>query len=430
MEPTRLKGAEAGSIAQERLVLGSLVALPYIVYGAIAGLVWFLLVNLFQGWRAIGRLLYTQGWLWLALGLGVSVALSQNPGESALQALNFVPFFVLYGAIAIAVPQFRQPWATLHNWAVALLGATVPVNLTALAEFYLRSPGGLARWGSHPGLAWLYEQTNYGYRASAMFGHPNALANYMVIVFGLGLGLCAYYLNRPELRAKSVWICAATALVLVGIYCSGSRNGLLIAGVQLLLFGGLLRPYRYIFWAGLGAIALLTASALIWGVGGRTLPEAFATVSLRFSVWRLALDMIPHHPWFGTGLGTFKQLYDPADFPVADDFLPHAHNLWLMLAAEAGIPVALGFTGIVGWILGQGTFALATVSLPPDAMALLAGYLTGFGGTAAFAIFDLAFYDGRINILGWLLLGCIQAMAYLTLTAKSASRAGDPGTVQ
>lgn len=430
MEPTRVKGFGAGSVAQERLVLASLVALPYIVYGAIAGLVWFLSVNLYYGWQAIGRLLYAQGWLWLALGLGVSVALSLAPGESALQALNFVPFFVLYGAIAIAVPQFRQPWATLHNWAVSLLVATVPVNLTAIAEFYLRSPGGLARWGNHPGLAWLYEQTNYGHRASAMFGHPNALANYMVIVFGLGLGLCAYYLNRPDLRAKSIWICGATALALVGIYCSGSRNGLLIAGIQLLLFGGLLRPYRYIFWAGLGAIALLTASALIWGVGGRTLPEAFATVSLRFTIWRLALEMIPQHPWFGTGLGTFKQLYDPADFPVAGDFLPHAHNLWLMLAAEAGVPVALGFTGVVGWILGRGTFALVSVPLSPNAMALLAGYLTGFGGTAAFAIFDLAFYDGRINILGWLLLGCIQAMAYLTLSAKSASQAGDQGTAQ
>ncbi|MFQ4138821.1 O-antigen ligase family protein [Nodosilinea sp. PGN35] len=252
----------------------------------------------------------------------------------------------------------------------------------------------------------------------------------MVIVFGLGLGLCAYYLNRPELRAKSFWICGATALALVGIYCSGSRNGLLIAGIQLLLFGGLLRPYRYIFWAGLGAIALLIASALIWGVGGRSLAEAFATVSLRFSVWRLALDMIPQHPWFGTGLGTFKHLYDPADFPVAGDFLPHAHNLWLMLAVEAGIPVALGFTGVVGWVLGRSTFALVAVPLPPDARALVAGYLTGFGGTTAFAIFDLAFYDGRINILGWLLLGGIQAMAHLTLSAKSASPAAGQSTAQ
>ncbi|PSR13765.1 hypothetical protein C8255_24950 [filamentous cyanobacterium CCP3] len=422
MEPTKVEGFGVSNLALERLVLASLVALPYIVYGAIAALGSFLIVSLRRWHRPIWRLLYTQGWVWLALGLSISVALSEAPGESALQALNFIPFFVFYAAVAIALPTFRHPLKTLHRWGITLLVATIPINLAAVVEVYLRSPGGLSRWGSSPWLQWLYLKTSYGSRASTVFGHPNAFANYMVIVFGLGLGLCAYYFSRRELRAKSLWICGATALVLVGIFCSGSRNGLLIAGLQLLLFGGLLRPYRYILWVGLGAIALMLVSALIWGVGGRTLPEAFATASLRFSVWGLALEMVPHHPWFGSGLGTFKLLYNPADFPVADDFLPHAHNLWLMLAVEAGLPVALGFTGLVGWIVGRSTYVVTCTPLPTDTLALLSGYLAGFGGTTAFAIFDLAFYDGRINILGWLLLGSLQAVTYLApvLAAKAA----------
>lgn len=419
MEPTKGKGFGVSGLALERLVLASLVVLPYVVYGAIATLGSFLIVSFHRWHRQIWRLLYTQGWVWLALGLTIGVALSQAPGESALQALNFVPFFGLYAAIAIALPTFSRPLKTLHHWGLATLLATVPINLAAVAEFYLRSPGSISRWGNHPWLQWLYLKTDYGQRATAAFGHPNALANYLVIVFGLGLGLSAYYLNRPDLRAKSPWICGSTALVLVGIFCSGSRNGLLIAGLQLLLFGGLLRPYRYIFWVGLGAIALLLASALIWGIGGRSLVEALGTATLRFSVWRLALDMIPQHPWFGTGLGTFKTLYDPADFPMAGDFLPHAHNLWLMLAAEAGVPVALGFTGLVGWVVGRNAYALASTSLPTDTLALLGGYLAGFGGTTAFAIFDLAFYDGRINILGWLILGSLQAVTWLAPQLRS-----------
>ncbi|WP_196358091.1 O-antigen ligase family protein [Nodosilinea nodulosa] len=394
-------------------MLGSLVVLPYVVYGAIATLGSFLIVSIHHWHRQMWRLLYSQGWVWLALGLGIGVVLSEAPGESALQVLNFVPFFVFYAAIAVALPTFSRPLQTLHHWGLATLIATVPINLAAGVEFYLRSPSSISRWGGLPWLQWLYLKTDYGHRASAVFGHPNALANYMVIVFGLGLGLCAHYLSRPELRAKSPWVCGATALVLAGIFCSGSRSGLLIAGLQLLLFGGLMRPFRYIFWAGLGAIALLIVSALIWGVGGRSLPEAFTTAVLRLSVWQLALDMIPHHPWFGTGLGTFKLLYNPANFPVAGDFLPHAHNLWLMLAAETGVPVALGFTALVGWILGRNVYALASTPMSPATRALLGGYLAGFGGTTAFAIFDLAFYDGRINILGWLVLGSLQAITGL-----------------
>ncbi|TVQ10567.1 MAG: O-antigen ligase family protein [Leptolyngbya sp. DLM2.Bin27] len=411
MEPTRVKGLSISRLTLERLVLASLVALPYVIYLTLVTLVGFLAISLYRWPREIWQRLYRQGWLWLALGLVVGIVLSTAPGESALQGLNFVPFFVFYAAIATALPTFTQPLKTLHHWSMALLVAAVPINLAAVAEFYLRAPASLARWGSHPWLQWLYLQTNYGHRASAVFGHPNALANYMVIVFGLGLGLCAYYLNRSDLRHQGLWVCGATALALVGIYCSGSRNGLLIAGLQLLLFGGLLRPYRYIFWAGLGAIALVVASSLLWGIGGRTLGEALGTVYLRFSVWQLALDMIPQHPWFGSGLGTFKQLYDPASFPVEGDFLPHVHNLWLMLATEAGLPVALGFTAVVGWVVGSSTSALIGHPLPAHATALLAGYLTGLGGTVAFAIFDLAFYDARVNILGWLMLGAIQGMA-------------------
>ncbi|WOD40917.1 O-antigen ligase family protein [Nodosilinea sp. E11] len=419
MEPTRVRGFGVSNLSLERLIWAGLVVLPYVVYGAIAPLVWVLLVSLHRWGRAIWRLLYTQGWVWLSLGLGVSVALSQARGESALQVLNFLPFFGFYAAIAVILPKFAQPFKTLHHWAMALLVASVPINLMAIVEFYLWAPTSLSRWGDQPWLQWLYQQTYYGHRASAVFGHPNALANYMVIVFGLGLGLCAYYLNRPELKGKGLWVCGATALALVGIYCSGSRNGLLIAGLQLLLFGGLLRPYRYIFWAGLGAIALGLVSTLIWGIGGRSLGEALSTVYLRFSVWQLALEMIPQQPWFGSGLGTFKLLYDPASFPVEGDFLPHAHNLWLMLAAEAGVPVALGFTAIVGWVVGSSTYALFCYPLPTQPTALLAGYLAGFGGTVAFAIFDLAFYDARINILGWLMLGVIQGLGMLVTQTTS-----------
>jgi O-antigen ligase len=410
MEPTRVNKLRVRWLTLEQLILASLVTLPYVIYAAILTLASFLVVSLRRWYGEIWRLLYTQGWVWLALGFGIGVMRSMAPGESALQVLNFVPFFVFYAAIAIAITKFKHPLKTLHRWSLALLVTAIPINLAALAEFYLRAPDSFARWANHPWLQWLYLQTNYGHRASAIFGHPNALANYMVIVFGLGLGLCAYYLNHPELRHKGLWICAATALALVGIYCSGSRNGLLIASLQLLLFGGLLRPYRYIFWAGLGAMALVAASSLVWGIGGRTLGEAFATASLRFSVWHLALEMIPRHPWFGSGLGTFKQLYDPADFPVAGDFLPHAHNLWLMLAAEAGVPVALGFTVVVGGVVGRSTYALLRYPLPSYGTALMAGCLTGFGGTVAFALFDLAFYDARVNILGWLMLGIIQGI--------------------
>jgi hypothetical protein len=57
--------------------------------------------------------------------------------------------------------------------------------------------------------------------------------------------------------------------------------------------------------------------------------------------------------------------------------------------------------GTLNLLQGQGQ------NLGPD-QALATGYWLGFIGTALFAIFDLPFYDARVNVLGWLLLAVIQ----------------------
>ncbi len=413
MGPISLQRVKTSLLTPEDLVVGSLLVLPYLVYPALLGLLGFLGLSLQRWGQAVGQLLYGQGWGWLGLGLILSTLGSQAPGESVLQLTNFLPFFGLYGAIAIALINLQQPLATLRTWALVLLLATIPINLRAVLEYYLNAPENYSRWLNLPWLQWLYGGIYYGHRASSVFGHPNVLASYMVMVFGLGLGLCAYCLQTSQRRRLTLWIYAATCLSLVGIFCSGSRNGLLVAGVQVLLFFALVQPARPVLLAGLGSLATVAACTLIWGVGGRSLAESFSTITLRLDVWQVAWQMIPNHPWLGTGLGTFKLLYEPHAVPLYDS-LGHAHNLWLMLALEAGIPVALGFTLIVGWIMVQGSQHLLDATIAKAPKAILAGYFIGFGGNVLFAIFDLAFYDARANVLGWLMLAVIQAIPTLT----------------
>ena len=388
--------------------------LPYVSYLALLGLVGVLIWSLAKYHQPIGRLLYQQGWLWLTLGFGLNVLTSYSPGESALQCLNLIPFFVLYAAIVVLLPEFKSPFATLHQWALGLVLATIPISLRAMVEFYLKAPTNVARWADIAWLNWLYSRPDFGHRADSVFGHPNVLANYLVLVFGLGLGLTMFYLRKPQKSPAAAWVYSAVLLMVGGIFCSGSRNGLLVIGLQLILFVGLLRPSRKLLWAGLGLLGAVALGILVWGIGGRSLTDALATASLRLQVWQLALDMIPQHPWLGIGLGTFKQLYDPAQFPVEGDFLPHPHNLWLMLVTETGFPLAIGFTTVVGWVVGRGVYHLLRLSFKPWQYALLASYVIAFSGTTGFAFFDIAFYDARVNILGWLTLAVIQTIPKLS----------------
>ncbi|MEB3313360.1 MAG: O-antigen ligase family protein, partial [Cyanobacteriota bacterium] len=207
-------------------------------------------------------------------------------------------------------------------------------------------------------------------------------------------------------------IYGATGLALVGIFCSGSRNGLLVAGLQLVLFFMVARSGRSLLWAGLAMGLAMGIAMGVWGVGGRSLITALSTATLRLDAWRLALEMIPQHPWLGSGLGTFKQLYNPADFAVPDDLLPHAHSLWLTLAAEVGLPFTLGLTLVVGAIVLRGTLDLVRGPGQNPDQALAMGYWLAFIGTALFAIFDIPFYDARVNVLGWLLLAVLQQLPH------------------
>src|SRR5205814_5486016 len=85
-----------------------------------------------------------------------------------------------------------------------------------------------------------------------------------------------------------------------------------------------------------------------------TLPATYtdrsSTINLRFEHWAVALEMIKAKPVLGVGYG-FKTFEDYYPKIVAEKFgwqdfeAVHAHNVWLQVAAESGIPaVALFFT--------------------------------------------------------------------------------------
>jgi O-antigen ligase len=61
----------------------------------------------------------------------------------------------------------------------------------------------------------------------------------------------------------------------------------------------------------------------------------------RVSIWRDALPLVQHHPWLGTGLGTFPIAYTSGQTAFLGQFVNHAHNDYLEFASDLGIPATL-----------------------------------------------------------------------------------------
>ncbi|NEP16620.1 MAG: hypothetical protein F6J97_06890 [Leptolyngbya sp. SIO4C1] len=411
----RIRTAVAG-IDQEPLTdwlwLFSFLVLPFASYLSLGVLSLLLLVALYQRSDEIFTVLWQRGFVLLTGGLMLSAAFALEPSNAFLQIANFVPYFLLFAVLVTNNGLRYRAVVKLDGLAKALLLASIPISLIALFEYVIQFEAIAVHLRPLDGFAWVFDNP-FGHRAHAILSHPNILSAYLVMMLGLGLGLTLQQLARVRtapLRLPSAWIYTATVLSLVGIFCTGSRNGLMVAIAQLLVAGCFLRRSRWVGLIGLGfAIALITGTVLL-GAGGRELSLSAFTQDPRVSVWQIAGSLIWQRPWLGWGLGSFGMLYVPFSAPGYEQ-IHHAHNLWLYLASEVGLPLMVAFSWVIGRLYGSGVRTLITKKLSQWHRSLLLSYLFAFGGCVGFGLFDVTLFDARLNVLGWLMLAAIGLLS-------------------
>src|SRR6202043_1203499 len=112
--------------------------------------------------------------------------------------------------------------------------------------------------------------------------------------------------------AISVVLCAA-------LIFSRSRMGILAAAASVLVIFALVAISRFHGRTGsrLAAAFIVLSICLALWIGPGPIVSRFQTVNeeyslaglSRVSIWRDALPLLKHHPWLGTGLGTFPIAY-------------------------------------------------------------------------------------------------------------------------
>jgi hypothetical protein len=164
---------------------------------------------------------------------------------------------------------------------------------------------------------------------------------------------------------------------------------------------------------------LVSAGALGLNVGERTLNlnsangslTQDASTSTRLMIWKSTLAIVRDHPLVGTGWGTFAAHYpayrDPKENTSSGTL---AHNDYLQLASEGGIPALILFGGIVAGLLLQLKSALR---MPPSVRTLeAAGLLLAALALFIHAVVNFIFYYAFMNILTGLLVGRAMQLLY------------------
>lgn len=419
----------------QRIFRVSLASLSYLYILSMAGIA-AVMVYLMVHFRRSALDPFTRNALLLLSGaLVLSCLFAFDRGEAFLQLVHFLPFFLLFSLL----PYLMQGAERMERLAIDLVLMTMPLNVLAAVEAILKSnliPRTLQRV---PIVRWVRSAPHAG-RAMLMFNHPNSLSVYLLIILGLGLGvLLAHTVRRQEHQTKerpalrTILLYLGTYLTLLGIFSTGSRNGLVLATVLVLLFSLLNRSNRIVVSAGVVSLVGLVLGAVWLGVGGRSLSLSWIN-DARWRVWQIAFDLIQERPWLGWGLGNYKFLYVDrllAKYPecqaerlakvvpVACADVTHPHNFWLLLGSETGVLIAIGFTLFIGYLCFRGAKVLYRQQLKPSDRAILTGYLLAFGGCTLFALLDVAYHDVRVNVMSWFLLGGIYTLSQSVASAKT-----------
>ncbi len=212
----------------------------------------------------------------------------------------------------------------------------------------------------------------------------------------LGLALIHYF--APDTDPLSVrgtfgnrnvlggYLALALPLVFAGVL--GIRNVLLKAALTLLLLAGLtvnLSGASYLAVAGVIVCTAATrgpalfipvaAALLVWQTAvlkrlprendlahfqSLALYDGNGTVNRRYPDWQAAYSMTLTHPWLGVGLGNYQkhvgQYYDNIPRKTGPSE-PDIQNLYLVLAASAGLPALAAFLAMLATAAGRAGIA-------------------------------------------------------------------------
>ena len=205
--------------------------------------------------------------------------------------------------------------------------------------------------------------------ATGTYINRNHYAGLLEMLFPLSLALAFYELWKLHTKKRTeesnfhriaIWLSIAVVLF-AGLVYSRSRMGIAAASISVLVMLTLAwtsKAYGRTALVVCAAFLVLSIGIIAW-IGAASVVERFqdagqeyaAEDHTRVSIWRGTLRLIGEHPWFGTGFGTFPIAYTVVQTTFLDKFVNHAHNDYLELASDLGIPAAFGITAPIVWIL-------------------------------------------------------------------------------
>ncbi len=265
-------------------------------------------------------------------------------------------------------------------------------------------------WGLDVKNAWIDEEMfeDATVRVYSTLGNPNVLGEYILLAIFPCLAFIFHGGKRYSRAIYTVFF-GVLASCLILTQSRGCWIGFILGAAIYVTF----KQGR--LW-GLLPFALIAAPMLL----PETIIARFSSIgdlndtssSYRMYIWLGTIEMLKDFWLFGVGQGqiAFNAIYPFYSYSAIT--APHAHNLYLQIFAESGIGALAVFSGmIIAWFKKITAVFRKDKGLFGSAGLLIA---SGMAAYLAEGMFDYVFYNHRVTMIFWAVLGLGMAMYKVT----------------
>ena len=327
-----------------------------------------------------------------------------NHSLSWIGLANWIPFFLCFWGFQ----PYLNSKTKRRRTAFALLAGTLPVIITGIGQSFFNWYGpietlnGLIVWYQRPiegitGMTGLFNNPNYTglwlnlilpfCLAETINSRSNKLDMIITFIFSFSFALCTILTN-----SRAAWIC-----IFLGSVVIFGRKGLKLI-LPLII-----------------SISLIISST-IYPIFGNKIQFFFRSIIpnniwmeftdfqiSRLDIWNTALKYIINFPIFGTGGGSFPDIY----MYESGLWKGHAHNLPLELFLSYGIPA-----GIIILLPIIYLFIFCTKTIFFNKLIKISIFDKAWVISIMLFLFsqlvDVQYFDGRISITFWILIAAIR----------------------
>lgn len=325
-----------------------------------------------------------------------------NSPDKAISIYNYQYLMGRYILIYYLLVNTVHTEAQLKQVARALMASACAVTLYGFYQYFFDVKMLTGEWVDPE------QFPELKHRVFSTLKNPNLLAGYLVTMISIAGGFCCKAENK---KSRLLWfgLIIIFAICLVLTYSRGAWVSILAV---ITVYGVLYN--RRVFWLlALLPLAALFNHDLVMERLLSILNPTDTSAGLRWALWESTIAMIADHPLIGVGWGAYRLVYPEYDFYVnnASTIIFHAHNMYLQIAAEIGIPGLFAFLYIM---YGHAYKALQLIkkSSIPWVKGLMLGLCSATAALTVSGFTDYVLFNIQLSMLFWL-LNAIIIVAWL-----------------